>query len=59
MSFYKAGSDMAAYAKELGRLAKKVPFVHEDCYDQSDPKPRGVLIALNLGKRLKWQQRKQ
>jgi len=39
---------MEVYAKWLGRLAKRVDVVHEDCYDQADPKPEGVVVALNL-----------
>lgn len=52
-----AGS-MDAYAKWLEKnLSKRVDLVHEDCYDQADPKPVGVVIALNLEARLQTMRR--
>lgn len=58
MSFYEAGSDMRAYAKELGRLAKKMPFVHERCAEEAAPGilPKKYMIALDLDTRLRQQQ---
>lgn len=61
VSFYRTDSDMgAAYAKELGRLAKQVAFVHEACADDAEPGtlPKKYMIALDLDTRLRQQQRK-
>lgn len=59
VSFYKAGSDMDAYAKELGRLAKNVAFVHETCAEEAAPDtlPKKYIVALDLNARLRQQQR--
>lgn len=57
--FYEAGSSMEVYTKWLARLAKRIDMVHEDCYDQADPKPQGVLIAQDFEKRLRWRQQRK
>lgn len=58
--FYEAGSSMTAYAEELGRLAKKVPFVHERCKEAAAPGtlPERFIVALDLDARLRIMQRK-
>ncbi len=50
---------MAAYTKELGRLAKKVPFIHEHCAKAAEPGtlPERYMVALDLDTRLRQQQR--
>ena len=57
MHFYHTTSDMGNYAKWLGRLATRVDVMHERCYNQTDPKSRGILIALNLETQIEWQRR--
>ncbi len=57
--FYKTDTPMEVYAKWLAKLAKQIDMVHEECYDQADPKPRGVLIAQNLEIRLRWQRQQR
>lgn len=61
VSFFKTGSDIKAYAKELGRLAKKVAFVHETCAENAAPGtlPEKCIIALDLATRLRHQQRRK
>ena len=60
VSFYRTDSDMDAYAKELGRLAKQVAFVHEACAENAAPGtlPKKCVIALDLNTRLRQQQRR-
>lgn len=57
--FYQAGTPMATYEKELARLAKKVPFVHERCKEAAAPGtlPEPHIVALDLDTRLRLQQR--
>ena len=59
--FYKTSTNMAVYAKELGRLAKKVSFVHERCVETAAPGtlPERHIVALDLDTRLRLQQRKR
>lgn len=49
---------MGAYAKELVKLAKRVPFIHEACAEDAEPGtlPQPHVIALNLDIRLRAQQ---
>ena len=58
--FYKTTSDMAAYAKEMAKLAKKVPFIHEACARAAKPGtlPQPHMIATSLNDRLREQQRR-
>ncbi len=58
--FYRTTSDMGAYAKELAKLAKKVPFVHEACAKAAEPDtlPERYIVALDLDARLRLQQRR-
>ena len=49
---------MGAYAKELGHLAKTVPFMHEACAEAAAPGtlPEKYIVALDLNSRLRQQQ---
>ena len=61
ISFYRTTLDgMALYEKELARLAKATPFVHELCVEVADPDtvPERHIVALNLDIRLRHQQRR-
>ena len=56
--FYQTNSDMAAYAKVLATLAKKMAFVHEACAEAAEPGtlPQPHVVALNLDAKLRAQQ---
>ncbi len=58
--FYRATSDIDAYAKVLIELSKKIPFVHEDCLEAAAPGAVKwpYMIACNLNARMQMQQRK-
>ena len=58
--FYHTTSDMGDYTKWLGRLAKIVAFVHEDCAEAAEPGtlPATYMVAQDLDIRLRNQQRK-
>ena len=58
--FYESGTPMSVYAKELERLAKTVPFVHEACAEDSEhgTLPPVHMVAADLDSRLRQQQRK-
>lgn len=51
---------MTAYRKELERLARKVPFIHERCQEAAAPGtlPEKHIVALDLDARLRLMQRK-
>lgn len=51
--FYQTTTDMKAYVKELERLAKNIPFIHEACVQGAEPDtlPRHI-VALSLEARL-------
>lgn len=56
--FYRTTSDMGAYAKWLGALAKRIPFVHKACADKAEPGTlsQPYIVALDLDARLRLQQ---
>ena len=58
--FYESGTPMVAYEKELARLAKKLPFIHERCKEAAAPGtlPERFITALDLDARLRHQQQK-
>ena len=58
--FYESGTPMSVYAKELERLAKTTPFVHESCAHNAEPGtlPPVHMVAADLDSRLRQQQRK-
>ena len=51
---------MSVYAKELERLAKTVPFVHEACAEhvEAGTLPPIHMVVADLDSRLRQQQRK-
>jgi hypothetical protein len=56
VNFYRTAGTPEQYAEYVAGLAKKVPFVHEDCLDAA---PGGMvswpyMVALNLDKRLRF-----
>ena len=62
INFYRTTPDgMAFYERELTRLAKTAPFVHELCIEGADPDtvPEKHIVALNLDIRLRQQQRRR
>lgn len=58
--FYQTTTDMKVYAKELARLARRIPFIHEACIMAAEPGtlPHSYIRALNLDVRLRHQQQK-
>ncbi len=58
--FYNTDTPMPVYIKELGRLAKTVPFVHEACAEDAEPGtlPPVHMVAADLDSRLRQQQRR-
>lgn len=58
--FYEAGSSMKEYANELGRMSKRIPFVHKACRDAAAPGTlsQPFMIALDLDAGLRRQQRR-
>ncbi len=58
--FYQTTSDMAAYARWLAKLAKKIPFVHKACLDKAEPGTlsQPFVIALDLDAGLRRLQRR-
>ncbi len=49
INFYKAADLGPAFAKELERWAKSIPFIHERCEAGAPP---GAVVALHLEPRL-------
>ncbi len=52
---------MEAYAKELVRLNKTLPFIHERCVDAAAPGtlPKKYLVAQDFEARVRYQQHKR
>lgn len=62
VSFYRTTPDgMVLYEKELARLAKNTPLIHELCAEDAKPStlPEKHIVALNLDIRLRYQQRRK
>ncbi len=58
--FYESGTSMSVYVKEIERLAKTVPFVHESCAEDTEPDTLSPvhMVAADLDSRLRQQQRR-
>ncbi len=53
--FYGTTSSMEAYARDLARLGKKVPFVHERCAQTAKKElPQPHMVVLDLEARLQY-----
>jgi hypothetical protein len=50
--FYRSGTDMRVYAKELSRVAKRIRFVHEFCVGENPGLMPVCIVALDLQARL-------
>ncbi len=56
--FYETTTSMEVYARELARLGKKVPFVHELCAQRAKkPLPQPHMVVLDLEARLQYYRR--
>jgi len=56
VNFYHTSGSPGQYAKYMADLAKRVPFIHEDCLESA---PEGAvswpyMVALNLESRLRF-----
>jgi hypothetical protein len=51
--FYRTWPPIEVYHKFLAELAKKVPFIHDACWEGLG-KPSGMVVALNLSERLQY-----
>lgn len=56
--FYETTTPMEMYAKELARLNKALPFIHEHCADTAAPDtlPKKYLVALDFDARMRYRQ---
>jgi len=59
--FYEAGTSMEVYAKELARLNKVLPFVHELCVGTAAPDalPKKYLVAQDFDARMRYHQQRK
>ncbi len=59
--FYKTDTPMEVYAKELVRLNKTLPFIHERCVNAAAPGtlPKKYLVAQDFDLRVRYRQHKR